>query len=81
MLLFGNSCLLLNKNIKMLNDYSEIEIIIKGNVKQKILSKSFTPLPNSILINGIGKTVDHEYDLIYDRNNITIRWDNSITNL
>ena len=72
---FENSCLLLDKNFKKLNDYSEIEIIIKGKGRQKILHESISSLPSTVIINNRQENYvnnNHEYNLLNDSNIIKI---------
>jgi len=77
--------------LRKLNLVSEITIIIKGNGTQQILSnnggvnnyeyKEFE-LPNQILVNGIlqNYTEKYVYNLTYEINKITMKWNNQITN-
>ena len=67
-----------------LNKIIEIEITIKGNGNQNILSNDYNyELPNEVLVNGNvynnykNKTI---YNLTSRESNITMRWNTSITN-
>ena len=76
------------------NDFlSEINITINGIGKQKILSNSgplsfpysnhsFNSLPNQTLVNGIlqNNSDGYVYNLVYQTNIITMRWNYQITN-
>ena len=76
------------------NDFlSEINITINGIGKQKILSnsgpfscsysnQSFNSLPNQTLVNGIlqNNSDGYVYNLVYQTNIITMRWNYQITN-
>ena len=77
--------------LRKLNLVSEITIVIKGNGTQQILSnyggrynyeyKEYE-LPNQILVNGILQNYieKYVYNLTYEINKITMKWNNQITN-
>jgi len=77
-------------SLKKLNLDSEITIVISGRGTQQILSNlgatvySYTnyELPNQILINGILQNYieKYVYNLTNQINNITMKWNNQITN-
>ena len=39
-------------NVRIINSYSEIHLVIEGNGAQKILSGSFSSLPSEVIVNG-----------------------------
>ena len=77
--------------LRKLNLVSEITIVIKGNGTQQILSKNIREiysivyreieLPNQILVNGVlqNYTEKYVYNLTYETNKITMKWNNQIT--
>ena len=67
---------------RQLNLDSEITITIKGNGTQNILSSRFNHVPSEILINGVKtKKLGYKvYNLKQQENNITIKWNYSLTN-
>ena len=86
-------CLLIKSinetDLRKLNLESEITIIIEGKGTQQILSnteysyheKVGYELPNQILVNGILQkdTGKYVYNLVNQRNNITMKWNSQIT--
>ena len=68
--------------LKLLNKVEEIKITIKGNGDLKILSSEFhSELPSEVLINGITESInqDNIYNLPFEENIISIRWNNQLT--
>ena len=70
----------LDKNYKLISD-SQIILIIKGTDKQQILNSGFNQKPSEILVNGnkINKTDFYIDDLKLEENNITIRFNKTLT--
>ena len=59
---------------------SKIILTIKGKNKQQILYNNFNPKPSEILINNeIINTIDYYVNLEFDDNNITIKFNETIT--
>ena len=65
-----------------LQDISEINLVIKGFGSQRILNKNYKPLPSEVLVNEfpVSKIEYFVYNLTNEENNITLRWNISITN-
>jgi len=61
------------------NYYSEIHLVIQGRGEQKLLYKDFITEPSEVYVNGIKRvSCKKKCDLDIDRNNITLRFENTI---
>ena len=66
-------------NLKILDKFAEINLIIKGSGKKKIFNNICKSFPEIIEINGFDNDIndDFQYNLTSDINNITLKWNNT----
>ena len=77
--IYGNIFQSKKTNLRKLENTSDITIIIRGTGTQKILSDSYSSIPDTVLVNGDQYTSGKTVDLVEETNTITLKWDSEIT--